>query len=455
MEAKLEKIENSEAYISIEVDAQKMDEGFEEAYRKVVKQVTVPGFRRGRVPRPLLEAHFGKEILYQDALEYIVPDAYEAALKELDIQPIAQPDFEIDEIEAGVPFKFNVKVAVKPDVKLGDVEGLEVKIPRMEITDEDVEKRLQDMRARYARIEEKTEAPAEYGDTVTIDFQGFVDEEAFAGGSGNDYPLELGTNTFIPGFEDQLIGVKNGESRDVKVTFPKDYHSEDLAGKEALFKVEVKKIETRQLRDLDDELAQEISQFDTIAELRQDVENNLKQMMAMRRKELVKQEVLDKALEVCEISVADAVIRDQIERMKEQFNQRLASQGLTLDMYYQYTGGSEEDLVQDMWPEAQRTVKVNFLLEKLAEEKGFEVTDEEVDKHIEDVAGGMGMDPDQAKQNLAGIRKDLEFSIKMDKAAQFLIDAANVIEEEQVDEEQDDKGVEEESPQATPVENDQ
>jgi len=439
MGAVLEKIENSEAYIAIEVEPAKFEEGLEYAYRKVVKQVSIPGFRRGRVPRPLLEAHFGKEVLYQDALEYVVPTAYEEAINELNIEPIAQPDFDVEEIDEGQPVQVKVRVAVKPDVQLGEIEGLKVRIPRMEITDQDVERRLQDIRSRYAQLEEKTDEPAEQGDVVTIDFAGYIDDQLFEGGSGEDYSLEIGSNTFIPGFEDQLIGLKVDEEKDVKVIFPEEYHAEDLAGREAVFKVKVKGIETRKLRELDDEFAQEVSQFDTMEEFRQDLRTNLEQMLESRKKELIKQEVLDRALEASEIPLAEAVILGQVEAMMEQFGQRLASQGLTLEQYFEFTGSSWEDLQSDMRPEAERTAKINFLLEKIVEEKGIEVTDEEMNKQIEEAAKGMGVDPEQAKQNLAGIMDRLEFSVKMDKAVQYLIDHAQIEEfETETNEEEDE-----------------
>lgn len=426
MGAVLEKIENSEAYIAIEVDPGKLEEGLEHAYRKVVKQVSIPGFRRGRVPRQLLEAHFGKEVLYQDALEYIVPVAYEEAITELNIEPIAQPDFDIEDIDDGQPLQVKVRVAVKPDVQLGEIEGVEVRIPRMEITDQDVERRLEDIRSRYAQLEEKTDEPAEPGDVLTIDFVGYLDGELFEGGTSEDYSLEIGSNTFIPGFEDQLIGAKVGEEKEVKVTFPEEYHAEDLAGKEALFKVTVKGIETRKLREMDDEFAQEVSQFDTMVEFKEDVRNNLVQMMEGRKKELIQQEVLDRAVEASDIPLAEAVVNMQIERMLQQFSQRLSSQGLTLEQYFQFTASTQEDLETDMRPEAERSAKINFLLEKIVEEKGIEVTDEEMDKQIEEAAQGMGVDPAQAKQNLAGIMDNLEFSVKMDKAVQFLVDHAKI-----------------------------
>jgi len=440
MPARLEKIENSEAYISIEVDAEQMEQGLELAYRKVVKEVTIPGFRKGRVPRQLLESYFGKEVLFQDALEYIVPTAYEQAIDELNIEPIAQPDFELEEeIETGKNFSFIARVAVKPEVELGEIEGIEINIPHLEITEEDIDKRLEDMRRRYSQLEEKTDEPAEMADVLSIDFEGFVDDVAFEGGSGEDYSLELGSNTFIPGFEEQLVGTTVGSSKDVVVTFPEDYHAEELAGKEAVFKVKVNKIETHRLRELDDEFAQEVSQFDTLAELREDLSNSLNQMLDYRKKELIKQEVLDKAIEICTVPAPDAVVRNQIDRMMEQFGQRLMSQGLNLEQYFQYTGSSADDLISDMWPEAEKIVKTTFLLEKLVEEKGFEVTDEELNKEVEDAAISMGVDPEQAKQNLAGIMDNIEFSIKMDKATQYLIDNAVITEydkdEEPADEE--------------------
>ena len=428
MEAKLEKIENSEAYIAIEVDAEKFEEGLEKAYRKVVKQVGVPGFRKGRVPRPLLEAHYGKEILYQDALEVIVPEAYEEALEQLNINALAQPEFDIDEIEDGKPFKFQARVAVKPEFELGNLEGLEVSIPYLQVTDQDVDNRLEEMRSRYAEISEKTEEPAEIGDTLEIDFEGFIDGETFSGGQGSDYPLELGSNTFIPGFEDQLVGLKVGESKDVQVTFPEDYHAEDLAGKEAIFKVEIKKIETKKMRDLDDDFAQEVSSFDSLAELREDIKTNLDEMTEKRKQEFIKQEVLVQALGKCDIPAADSVVNVQLDRMLEQFGQRMAAQGLSLEQYFQFTGSNPEAFYTELRPEAERIVKTNFMLEKIVEEKGFTISDEEMNKQIENMAKDLGLELEKAKETLTNLRDELEQSMKVDKAIKYLADNAVITE---------------------------
>jgi len=444
MSAKLEKIENSEAYLHIEVEAEAFEEGLQKAYKKVVKQVNVPGFRKGRVPRELLEAHFGKEILFEDALEFVVPDAYEKALEELNIDPIAQPEFDIEEIEADNILKFNAKVAVKPEVKLGALEGLEVSIPRFELSEEDVDNRMSEMSSRYAQLVEKTEEAADLGDTVSIDFEGFVDGEAFAGGAGEDYQLELGSQTFIPGFEEQLVGVKMGETKDVEVSFPETYHAEDLAGKAAVFKVTVHKIESKKPRALDDEFAQEVSSFETIAELREDVKKNMQLMQDNQKKSYLKEEVLTKAIEGCEIDVPAAVVKIQLNNMLRQFGDRLRMQGLSLEQYFQLTGSTPESFNEEMWPEGEKNARTNFMLEKIVEEKGIEISDEEIDKQIQDIAASMGVDADQARQNLAGVMDDVVFGLKMDKAVQYLIDNA-VVTEKEITEESPESEVETEA----------
>jgi trigger factor len=430
MDARLEKIENSEAYLEIEVDGATVDEGLEKAFRKVVKQVNIPGFRKGKVPREFLEAHFGKEILFEDALEFLVPDAYEQALDDLKIEPIAQPDFDIGTIQAGQPLQIKVKVPVKPEVVLGQLEGLEVSIPLIEVTETDVARQLEEMRSRYARLVDKTDEPSEIGDTITIDFVGTIDGIPFPGGTSEDYPLELGSNTFIPGFEEQLLGLKVGESKDVLVAFPAAYHAEDLAGKDAVFQTTVKKIEHRELRELDDELAQEISDFDTIEELRNDIRANLVKANEIRQNGVKKKEVLAKAVELCNIDIAPAVAEMQFQTILSQFEQRMASQGIELDQYFQYTNSNLSEFKNDMYPEAIRTAKTNFMLEKIIADKGFDLTDEEVDKQVEDIAEQMGVEIDQARQNLEGVMDQVRFNMKLDKAIQYLVDNALITAQE-------------------------
>jgi len=428
MQARLEKIENSEAYLEITVDAETLEKGLEKAYRKVVKQVSIPGFRKGRVPRELLEAHFGKEVLYEDAIEYVIPDTYEKALEEVNIAAITQPEFDIKEIEAGKGMTYTAKVGVKPEVKLGQLEGLEVSVPVFEVTDENVDKRLEEVRARYSKIVEKNEEAAELGDTTTIDFVGYIDDEPFEGGTGENYQLELGSNTFIPGFEEQVVGMKVGETKDIKVTFPEYYHAEDLAGQDAVFKVTVNKIEGKELRELDDEFAQEVSSFDTLAEFKDSIRANLEEMNADNKKNLLKEKVVEKALEQCEVPMADSIIEMQAENMMRQFAARMQMQGLSLEQYFQITNMTPEMFKQQIWPDAEKKAKINFMLEKIVEEKGIEATDEEIDREIEATAKRIGLDVEQTRQNLAGVMDDLIFGIKMDKAVQYLLDNAVITE---------------------------
>ncbi len=430
MQAKLEKIENSEAYIQIEIDAAKMEEGIEHAYRKIAKQVNVPGFRKGRAPRQLIESYYGKEVFYQDALEYVVPNAYEDAISSLELEPIAEPEFDIGDIEEDQPLIFTAIVAVKPEIVLGELEGLNITIPKYDVTEENVEGRIDQIRSNYAQIELKVDEPVESGDIVTIDFEGFLNGVAFEGGKGEDYPLEIGSNTFIPGFEEKLIGVKVGQVVDIDVTFPEDYHEESLAGQPVVFKVTMKEIETKKLRDLDDEFVQEVSEFDTVEEFKTDVRENLAQVLEKQKKELIRQEIIDKALAVCEVPAPKAVVGAQAERMLQDFEQRMSMQGLTMEQYFMVTQSSEEDFFNDIWPEAERNVKIGFMLEKLVEEKGFEVTDEEVDKQIEEIAESMGMDLETAKENFAGALPNIKFNMKIDKAIDYLIENANIVETE-------------------------
>lgn len=424
MEFKVDKVENSEAYIAIEIDAGRMEEAADQAYRKVIKQVNIPGFRKGKAPRFMLEAYYGKDILLNDTLEIVIPQAYEEAVKELDIKPIAQPEFEFPDEEQDETFKFVARVAVRPEVVLGQIEGLEVEIPLLEVTEAEIDWRLSEMQSRYAELEEKEDEAAQLGDTCTIDFEGFVDGEPFEGGKGEDYPLELGSGTFIPGFEDQLIGLKKGESKDVEVKFPDSYGAPELAGQDAVFKVAVKKVEGKKVRPLDDEFAQEVSQFDTLAELREDLKNTMEKNLEARRRELVKREVLKKVRENSEMIVPEAAVKAQVQRLLQQMEQSIASQGLSMQQYYELTNTSQDVMEDRMRPEAEMMIKNDFILEKIVEEKGITVSDEEVDKRIEEIAMEMQADPQNARQMLGDVLENIRFGLQMDKAVDFLVEKA-------------------------------
>ncbi|MDR1617310.1 MAG: trigger factor [Syntrophomonadaceae bacterium] len=431
MEAKLMKVENSEAYIEITVDETAIEHGMNQAYKKVVKKLNVPGFRKGKAPRAILAAHYGKEIFYSDALEAIVPDAYEEALTRLDITPIAQPEFDFPEDDIDKVFSFSVIVPVKPEFTLGKIEEIDVTIPKLDLLERDVENALKDMQDRYALLVERAEdEPAEYNDKVNIDFEGFVNDEPFEGGKAAGYSLVLGSNSFIPGFEDQLVGLRKGEKKDLEVYFPSKYHNQELADKKAVFKVTLNKIEHKQLRELNDEFAQEVSEFDTLEEMKADVREKAEKHLNDRKREMIKSEVLKKAVDDCEIVVPDAVVEERTKKMLQQLQQSMAMKGITLEQYFKFSNGSEEEFYKDVWPEAELNVRIDFMLEKIAEEKGFEANDEELEEYINDIAEDVSISVDKTKEILGPNMDSVRLNIRINKAVDYLVDNALVTEEE-------------------------
>jgi len=428
MKSKLERIEKNEVALEIEVPEEKVAAALDKAFKKVAQRVTVPGFRKGRVPRPVLEAYYGKEILYEDALEQVIPAAYEQAVEENDIEPVSQPAIDVVQMEEGKPLIFTARVVVKPEVILGQVEGIEVSRPPIEVKEEDVERRLQVMRDRYAKLVEiGDDTPTKEGDVLTIDFAGYIDGEPFPGGKGEDYSLELGSKTFIPGFEEQLVGAKVGEEREITVRFPDDYHAEDLAGKEALFKVKIKEAKRRELSPLNDEFAQEVSEFETLEELREDIRKNLVEMAEQRARQMMKDELIAKAADSAEVDIPRDMIENQVDVMLEQFQERLLYQGVSLEQYLEMTGATVEDLKEEYRPQAERIVRNNLVLEKVAEQYNIKVTDEDFEQQMNKVAGDFGMNVDEVKKRVAGSRARIERGILLDKAVEYLVEKAVVL----------------------------
>lgn len=428
MKSKLERIEKNEVALEIEVPEEKVAEALDKAFKKVAQRVTVPGFRKGRVPRPVLEAYYGKEILYEDALEQVIPAAYEQAVEENDIEPVSQPAIDVVQMEEGKPLIFTARVVVKPEVILGQVEGIEVSRPPIEVKEEDVERRLQVMRDRYAKLVEiGDDTPTKEGDVLTIDFAGYIDGEPFPGGKGEDYSLELGSKTFIPGFEEQLVGARVGEEREITVRFPDDYHAEDLAGKEALFKVKIKEAKRRELSPLNDEFAQEVSEFETLEELREDIRKNLVEMAEQRARQMMKDELIAKAADSAEVDIPRDMIENQVDVMLEQFQERLLYQGVSLEQYLEMTGATVEDLKEEYRPQAERIVRNNLVLEKVAEQYNIKVTDEDFEQQMNKVAGDFGMNVDEVKKRVAGSRARIERGILLDKAVEYLVEKAVVL----------------------------
>ncbi|MFJ7971162.1 trigger factor [Psychrobacillus sp. NPDC096389] len=422
---KWEKQEGNNGLLTVEVAAAEVSKGLDQAFKKVVKQINVPGFRKGKMPRPMFEKMYGVESLFQDALDIILPHAYGHAVEDAGIDPVDQPEIDIVTMEKGQPLVFTAKVVVKPEVTLGDYKGLEVTKLDEAVTDEEIEEQLKNQQTRLAELVVKEDAIVE-GDTAVIDFEGFVDEVAFEGGAGTDYPLEIGSNSFIPGFEEQLVGVKTGESKDVEVTFPEEYHAAELAGKQAIFKVTVKEVKGKELPELNDELAKEIdAEVEGIDALRA----KLKEVTAEEKKQLAAQTLRDNLVEAAAanatIDIPEAMITTETDRMLQEFGQRLEQQGMNLDLYYQFSGQDEAALRAQMAEDANSRVKVSLTLEAIAEKEGLESTEEDVNAELEKMAAQFNMAAEDIKKALGGTAV-LENDIRFQKTVEFLVENAKI-----------------------------
>ncbi|MGG4394893.1 trigger factor [Paenibacillus thiaminolyticus] len=386
MKATWEKIEKNVGVLEVEVDAERVTEALDQAFKKVSKRVNVPGFRKGRVPRPIFEAKYGVESLYQDAIDIMLPEAYTQAVKETDIKPVDQPDVEVEQFGKGQTFKFKAKVTVKPEVQLGEYKGLEVEKQSVEVTEEELDAELKRMQERHAELIIVDEDVAATGDSVVIDFEGIVDGEAFEGGKAERYTLELGSNSFIPGFEDQLVGMGTGDFKDVEVTFPEHYHAENLAGKPAVFKVKLHEIKRKQLPVLDDEFAKDVSEFDTLDEYKADLKQQLQSRKEKEAEGAREAAVVDKAAENAEVEIPHAMIESEIQHMVKDLDNRLRMQGMNIDMFLTLSGQTIADLREQMQKEADKRVKNNLVLEQIAKEENLSISDEELSAELDKMA---------------------------------------------------------------------
>lgn len=427
MSAKWEKLEGNSGVLTVEVPAEKVNEGLDVAFKKVVKQVQVPGFRKGKMPRSLFEKKFGVESLYQDALDVILPEAYASAIDETGIMPVDRPEIDIETMEKGQPLTFKATVTVKPEVKLGEYKGLEVTKFDTEVTEEDVNAELKNLQERNAELVIKEEGPAEKGDTVVLDFEGFVDGEAFEGGQADNYTLELGSNSFIPGFEDQLVGLETGGEKDVEVTFPEEYHAAELAGKPATFKVKIHEIKTKQLPELDDEFAKDVEEVETLAELKEKIKTRLTDSKKHEAEHHVKDTVIEKAAENAEIDIPAAMIDTETGRMIQEFEQRLQMQGMTLDLYYQFSGQDEAALKEQMKEEAEKRVRINLTLEAIGNAENIEVTEEEINTEVQSMSEQYGLAADQIIQALGGT-ETVKGDLLVRKAIDVLVENSKTVE---------------------------
>lgn len=429
MSVKWEKQEGNQGLLTIEVPVEEVNSALDKAFAKVVKKINVPGFRKGKMPRPMFEKMYGVEALYQDALEIIVPASYEKALDEAGIEPVDYPEIAGTEgFAKGEAFTFTATVTVKPEPKLGEYKGLEVTKLSTEVSDEEIEEQIQSQLARKAELEIKEDGAVEEGDTAVIDFEGFVGEEAFEGGKGEDYPLEIGSGSFIPGFEEQLVGSKAGETKDVIVTFPEEYHAAELAGKEAKFVVTVKEIKTKVMPELNDEFAKEIDpEVETVEALRTKLKEQAVEAKKAEAEGTLRDELVEKAAENAEMEIPASMINTELDRMVQEFGQRLQMQGMNLDLYFQFSGQNEEALREQMKADAETRVRIALTLEAIAKAENITVEAADVEKELNDMAAQFGMTVDQIQAALGGTQM-LENDIRTKKTVELLVENAKISE---------------------------
>ncbi|MFY4774692.1 trigger factor [Metabacillus sp. RGM 3146] len=422
MTAKWEKLEGNQGKLTVEVDAAQFEIALDEAFKKVVQQVSIPGFRKGKVPRSLFEKRFGVESLYQDAVDIVLQQEYPKAIDETGIEPIDRPEIDIDQIERGQNLIFTAKVEVKPEVKLGDYKGLGVEKESAEVTDEDIDNELKSLQERNAELVVKEEGQIAEGDTVVIDFEGFVDGEAFEGGQAENYSLEIGSNTFIPGFEEQLIGLETGGEKEVEVNFPEEYHAEELAGKPAVFKVKIHEIKSKELPALDDEFAKDVNdEVETLDELKAKTRERLEESKKTESENKLRDQLVEKAAENAEVEIPQAMINSEVDRMMKEFEQRLQMQGMNLELYFQFSGQDEDALKQQMQEDAAKRVKFNLTLEAIAQAEKIEASDEEVNSELSKMAEMYNMPVESLTQAL-GSTDAVKEDLKIRKAIDFLVE---------------------------------
>lgn len=427
MSVKWEKQEGNEGLLTVTVEAAEVDKALDQAFKKVVKQINVPGFRKGKMPRNVFEKMYGVEALYQDALEIVINSSYPVALDEAGIEPVDYPEIAgTENFAKSTDFTYTATVTVKPEPKLGEYKGLEVTKESAEVTDEEVQSLIDAQLAKKAELEIKEDEAIVEGDTAVIDFEGFVGEEAFEGGKGEDYALEIGSGSFIPGFEEQLVGAKTGETKDVLVTFPEEYHAAELAGKEAKFVVTVKEVKTKVLPDLTDEFAKEIDpEVETVEALRTKLKETTLANKEADVEASLRDELVEKAAANAEVEIPQGMINTEVDRMVQEFGQRLQMQGMNLDLYYQFSGQNEEALRTQMAEEAVNRVRVSLVLEAIGQAENIEVSEEDINTEVEKMAAQFGMSNDQILTALGGTQV-LENDIRTQKTVEFLVENAKI-----------------------------
>lgn len=425
MSLQVEKLEGNMAKLTIEVPAEELEKAINNVFQKQKKNISIPGFRKGKVPRQMIEKMYGKEVFYEDAANELIPTAYEKAYDECEEEIVSSPRISVVQLEAGKTFVFTAEVALKPEVELGQYKGIKVDKVEAVVTDEEVQAELEKERERNSRTISVTDRAVKSGDQTVIDFEGFQDGVAFEGGKGENYPLTIGSGTFIPGFEDQLIGKNIGEAVEVNVTFPESYQAENLAGKPAVFKVEIKEIKEKQLPELDDEFAAEVSEFDTLDEYKADVRANLLKKKEADIKNAKENAVIEAIIAGAKMDIPEAMLETRQRQMVDEFAQRLQMQGLSVEQYFQFTGLNHDKLLEQVKPQAEQKIKSRLVLEAVVKAENIAATEEDFEKEIASMAETYKMEADKVKEMLGeGGKEQIMEDIAINKAVEFVVDNA-------------------------------
>ncbi|MFR7644206.1 trigger factor [Eubacterium sp.] len=425
MSLQVEKLENNTAKLTIEVEASKFDKAIQKAYQKNKNKFNIPGFRKGKVPYAMVEKMYGAAVFYEDAANELISGAYAQAAEESGLEIVARPEINVTQIEKGKPFIFEAEVTTKPEVKLGKYKGIKVEKADVTVTDEEVTEELDKVKEQNARLVAADDKAVEDGDQTTIDFEGFVDGVAFEGGKGEDYPLTIGSHSFIDTFEEQLIGKKVGEEVEVNVTFPENYQAKELAGKPAMFKVTIKEIKVKEYPELDDDFAQDVSEFDTLDEYKEDIKKNLTEKKEKEAEAEKESKVIEAIVNDAEMDIPEKMVEAQAEQMLEEFAQNIAMQGISFEQYLQFTGATVDQMKEQVKPQAQARVESSLVLEAVVKAENIEATEEEVEEEIKEMAGRYNMEADKLKGLLTDSDKEnLKKDICARKAAKFVVDEA-------------------------------
>ena len=427
MNCKVEKTKNAnEVKLEITVEAEKFDEAIKKVYFKSAKYFNIPGFRKGKAPMQIVEKYYGKEIFYEDAFNEVAQDALEEAVEENKLEIVSRPDIEVTQIEKGKDLIFEAIMQTKPEVKLGKYKGIEIKKVEYNVTDKDIEHELGHMQEHNSRLISIEDRPVESGDIATIDFEGFADGKAFEGGKAEGHELEIGSNSFIPGFEDQVIGMKIDEEKDIQVKFPEEYFSKDLAGKEATFKVKVHEIKKKELPELDDEFAKDVSEFDTLKELKESIKEKQQKQNDEKAKYETQEAVIKAVCEDIQVEIPSGMVESEIDNMLKDIEQRLSYQGLKLEQYLQMMGKTEEEMKKEYEPQAIDAIKSRLALEAVIKAEKIEATDEEIDEKLKEMAKNYGKEKDEEFLKNENVRNYLKEGLASEKAIDFLVKNAKI-----------------------------